>query len=624
MILIDNRNVLRLKNRDLLNRMTELEKNIELGNVFVEQAKNGVKTLKMLIDGKIQYVHSKYDPEKDAQRFIDKYENETHKHVLFIGTGLGYHIKKFTEAHPESKYSIYEPDEEALLTYLAHAKLDDLPIYNLMSIFTGIDEVRITSELKVLLQSSNGVIKIITLPVYEKIYSEQIESITKQLIESMKTKKSALLTDLSFQKRWTINSIKNFPTVLKTPNILHDIDKSAFQGKPAIIVAAGPSLNEEFENLRYIKENGLAYIFSVGSAINALIEHGIYPDAACTYDPTVRNQIVFKKIVEKEIPEIPLIFGSSVGFETLENYPGPILHMITSQDTIAPKLIGSAEGIQIVLDAPSIAVVTLQLLIKLKCNPIILAGQNLGFQKNERYASGIQYDFVNNSLSDHEIERTLSVKDVYGNNIQTDESFNRMRQQLEMHIKHAKSTAKFVNTTKGGAQIDGTEFIRLEQLIEELLCEKVTEDLWMEKGNNYNLHDVNLELKNLRKASKGFFKMIDECLKELKSINQATNLRKVKELETKFTQFDKEFGKLKTNIFYSGFIEPMVRVQYDRLVVEIQDVRFEKDAIKKGQTIVHSFARFIRECAGHYHFILPYFDELEQRIREVTLDSESR
>lgn len=81
---------------------------------------------------------------------------------------------------------------------------------------------------------------------------------------------------------------------------MHDIDQKAFEGKPAIIVAAGPSLSEEFEHLKFIKENGLAYIFSVGSAINALIEHGIYPDAACTYDPKERNQNVIRIIKDRE------------------------------------------------------------------------------------------------------------------------------------------------------------------------------------------------------------------------------------------------------------------------------------------------------------------------------------
>ena len=148
--------------------------------------------------------------------------------------------------------------------------------------------------------------------------------------------------------------------------------KGQFKGKPAMLVAAGPSLNEEIENIRYIKENGLAYIFSVGSAINTLIYHNIYPDAACTYDPTVNNQKVFAKVKEKNIKDIPMIFGSSVGYETLIDYPGKKYHMITSQDTVSNYYLKTEEEdrLDIVLDAPSIAVVTLQLLYVLGFNPV--------------------------------------------------------------------------------------------------------------------------------------------------------------------------------------------------------------------------------------------------------------
>lgn len=160
--------------------------------------------------------------------------------------------------------------------------------------------------------------------------------------------------------------MKNFGEVLNTPNILLE-KKGEFKDKPAIIVAAGPSLNEEIENIRYIKENGLAYIFSVGSAVNTLVYHNIYPDAATTYDPGKFNQNVFTKIKEKEIKDIPMVFGSSVGYETLLNYPGKKYHMITSQDSVSNYYLRNENNkpIDMVYDAPTIAVVTLQLLYEL-------------------------------------------------------------------------------------------------------------------------------------------------------------------------------------------------------------------------------------------------------------------
>ena len=619
MILVDNRNELRLRNRELLVHLSTFEKNHEDFKASVEPSRAGVLTLKLEIDGRTQYIHSKYDPEKEAERLISQLEDiGNSKHILFVGSGLGYHIQKFTEQYPTMKFSIYEPNEEVLVSYLSNQKLNDLPLSNLGTIFTGSDESKLHEEIATLLQSSNSQLRIYTLPVYESLYGDQIKVIMQKSLVSLKEKQSALVTNLSFQKRWTVNSIKNFPTVLKTPNILHDIDRSTFEGKPAIIVAAGPSLNEEFENLRYIKEKGLAYIFSVGSAINALVEHGIYPDAACTYDPQDINYRVIQIIKDKKIKEIPLVFGSSVGFETLENYPGEMLHMITNQDTVSPQLLDTSQSIGIVLDAPSIAIVTFQLLTQLKVNPIVLVGQNLSFQNNKRYASGIEYDNFENELSEEKQKETFTIKDVYGSDIQTDDGYNLMREQLEMHIK-ANSHIEVINTTKGGAQIEGTSFIGLEELInKELKVESVVK-AWTDYPNTYDLEYTERRLELLTRAERNCKKLLQNALEELEQIQVAVQKKQSKSMEERFSAFDKQFTKLKRNSFYVGFIEPMVRVQNKRLSEESQSIRFETDILKKAEVVVRSFNAFIQEIHLHHEFVSPYFEEMKLGIEEINL-----
>ena len=135
---------------------------------------------------------------------------------------------------------------------------------------------------------------IIPLPGHKTAFPEQYNQFQELFNKLIKDKRNSLRTNYAFQKRWTLNSIKNFKEVLNTPNILME-KKGAFTGQPALLVAPGPSLNEEIEKVRYIKDNGLAYIFSVGGSINTLVENNIYPHAACTYDPTENNQKVLPR-----------------------------------------------------------------------------------------------------------------------------------------------------------------------------------------------------------------------------------------------------------------------------------------------------------------------------------------
>lgn len=615
MMLIDNRNYLRLHHRTLMEKLVQWEVEREQNkDVQVEPSRKDVPTLKMNVDGKVYYIHSKYDPQTEAERLISGLEDlDMYNHILLIGVGFGYHLQELLKKYPNMKFSIYEPNIEVLYQFLSYYNISEHLDRNLQCIFTGTEENDIRQALQ-LTQQINLITFIYTLPVYKNIYSEQERTLMRAMKDILKDKQSSLITNVSFQKRWTINSIKNFPTVLKTPNILYNVDREIFEGKPAIIVAAGPSLQEEYENLKHIKENELAYIFSVGSAINALIEHGIYPDAACTYDPTEKNQFVIQKIKDRNISEIPLIFGSSVGFETIADYPGKLLHMITSQDTISPRLLDTSQNIDIVFDAPSIAVVTFQLLSQLGCNPIILAGQNLGYQNNERYAAGIQYDFINNTLTKEEQRNLLTVKDVYGNDIGTNDGFNRMRQQLEMYIC-SSANIEVLNTTKGGAHIEGATFLTLEEVISNKLTEKnVVEKEWYNSKNSYDIDIVVQKTNVLNNELKRCEQQINDALHQLKVIETTLQKRQLNQLEVKFNAFDKAFNKVKNNLFYEAFIAPMIRVQNEKLSDDSKVIRYETNLDKKGKKIVVSFGKFLLECQANYHFVLPYYEELDEKI----------
>ena len=363
--------------------------------VEYEVGKLGKPTLSVTRNEKKIYLHSCYDPQYEAERMIENYDAKVHQyeHVLFYGIGLGLHVQEFMRKYPTLSFSVYEPCQDIFQTYLNYGSLSELPLKNLKKIYLEQQKNDIDLNLVDLLKTAaNKKVLLVTLPCYERVFKDKFDSFMSRFKEIVLNKKFSLNLNFAFEKLWTINSLFNLPYVVQTPNILRDVDKRFFAGKPALIVAAGPSLAEEIANIKYIKEKGAAYIFSVGSAINVLLAHDIHPHAACTYDPKTINFRVFDKVVKDGISGIPLIFGSSVGFETLINYPGLKLHMITSQDSVAPFFIKDTDSdfLDIVHDAPSIAVVTLELLLKLGCNPIILVGQNLAYKDGMSYSKEIK------------------------------------------------------------------------------------------------------------------------------------------------------------------------------------------------------------------------------------------
>lgn len=601
MLLIDNRRWLGQNFRDVAEVVKQTVDASPTGEVVVEEARSGDNTLK--VQGK--YVHSKYNPRQESERILAN--SKKNQPTLFFGVGLGYHIEAFIANNPGTRIALYEPNAEVLVAFLERVNLTKLTKEKILDIIVGTDSDIVANRIKAVHQKTTYQLQLVTLPTTTVLYADMYERVLQILKESKKSHRDSMATDVAFQKRWVTNAIKNAPTVLTTPNMLVDIDKKHFKNKPAIIVAAGPSLNREFETLRKIKAEGRAYIFAVGSAINALINHDIYPDAFCTYDPTVKNQMVNQIIKDKNITEIPMIFGSSVGFEVLEKYPGAIYHAITSQDTIIKELVET--DLPFVHDAPSIAVVTYNLLFDLGCSPILLAGQNLAYLDNKNFAEGINY--VDNP--DVSLGGTILTKGTTEDNVVTTVSFNSMRNQLELYIKLGRPT---INTTVGGAHIEGTTFEYLENLLEtELAQQNIIED-WSTTENTYDKEVVKEQLNKLVEEHKSQQIITKDGFAQLQKIYDLVVAKNYYQIENEYGKFDKILSRMQKNRFYLAFVEPMIRVQYEALRQVIEDLRYITNQQDKGNKVIPLFNEYFCVVRDYTAYAKELFDEMKEEIEK--------
>ncbi len=589
-------------------------------NFIIEQTRNNQETIKVKKEEVYVYLHSKYDPLREAEAVIKKFEEketiDENSHVIFYGLGLGYHVELFTRKHPNTLFSLYEPSAEVFQHFLDKINLKKLPVENLKNIQCEFEPEAMDFFLAKLLNKTNKKLIIMDLPTYGNVFAERYNKFFSKFNELIKSTRNNMHTNYAFQKRWIINSMKNLKEVLSTPNIVTE-KQGCFKNKTAILVAAGPSLNDEIENLRYIKDNGLAYIFSVGSAINTLVYNNIYPHAACTIDPSIKNQEVLKIIKEKNIIEIPVIFGSSVGYETLENYPGNKYHMITTQDSIASYYLRDDRGdvIDRVYDAPTVAAATLQLLYILGFERIILVGQNLGYRDKKRYSEGIVYSRID--VTDSELGNALWVEDVYDNQILTTNGFNIMRRQIEMYIKQIPGI-NVLNATKGGAKIEGTEFIELKEIIAGSLKERIVNEselLKLEKNKTtYNKEYIAAQLKKMEKSYDSALKINKEYKIILNKIEKAINGRKYSQAQGLYVKLDDQLKKIENNDFYKTFILPMNRVQYKILADSIESLNEEKNSREQGKRVLEGFGNFIDRCIDDIDMIESTFCEMNENI----------
>ena len=564
------------------------------------------------------YLHSRYDPIKEAQTIINNVDIEGYEHVIFYGTGLGYHIEAFVEKYPELTFSIYEPIPQVFEAYLSYYDLRKLPQRQLQEIMVETSPESAEVFLQRTLAQIQKKILFFDLPSYRNIFPEHYSRFLKLFEEVISSRRTGLATDLAFEKRWIINSLMNFNEVLNTPNILAE-RAGWFKDKPAILVAAGPSLDYEIDNLRQIKKKGAAYIFSVGSAVNSLLSAGIYPDAQCTYDPGIYNQrSVFARITREGISDIPLIFGSSVAYDVPENYPGKNkLHMITSQDTISSFLLKLDNKTQLdgVMDAPSIAVVTLQLLYKLGFNPIILVGQNLAYADNRRYAVGIEYE---KKFRITKTDGLIRIKDVEGKEVYTSLGFDRMRKNMEYFIQ-GMADVKVINTTRGGADIKGTTYQTIDELMTSgvFSCNVVETEWYKIPPTVYDRDHLHRQFNRLEKDYQQLPGLLEQVNGTLEEIRVLKENRKYGQINRCWPKLDQVFNKVRKNTFYKQVIQPMNRVTYSLYFEKLPAVRFEPDQGLKAEVIISSLGRAIYDSLVDLQKLIPVMDTLKQHIADI-------
>lgn len=591
--------------------LVEMNKVIESETQVFEvvDSKTDVPTLKVNIDGRELFLHSKYNPIQEAERLVNHMDPSVLEkdHVIFFGVGLGYHIEQFAKKYPQKTFSIVEPHAEVFLRFLENRKLEIDFINHLVSIYIQSETVTLLEYLTQLSSTMKSNTALFILPAYERLFKEKVKHFFEVYKDALKMTQSNVIATQAFSKRWVINSLLNLPTTLTTQNILEK--KEYFAGKPIIIAAAGPSLYEDLEHLKYIKDKGLAYIFAVGSANKAFIANGIFPDAVLTYDPQPHNVNVFKELIASGRTDIPMIYGTSVGFETIEAYPGPLFHFVNSADTVTNFYLGKEQDEFDVQDATTISLVALQIASLLGANPIILAGQNLAFKNERYYAEGIKHgNWKGEVRKDREGHSIVTTKDVYGNEIETNESLANMRKDIENFLQ-SHPDLNVINTTKGGAEIKGAPFEKIEDVINKYLTEKVVAKEWFENSDK-NITNITIkQVRILERELEKMYGLYDSCMRILGKLNDLKTSSNLQQINKLVKDFYKNFNQILKNRFYISFILPIIKNDFEQVNNIIRTTKEELNLVKKVETINLVYSNYLYMVQEIFNELLVYIKE---------------
>ena len=266
------------------------------------------------------------------------------------------------------------------------------------------------------------------------------------------------------------NDLLNLPEYFQSPGYehLHDLWKD----KPAVCIAAGPSLQK---NLRLLCNPAMRQriaVISAGTVYALLHGIGLSPDIVTTIDFQRLNWTDQFQYVPLD-PSCTLVYLHSTYPQTPRRWPGPRFVAENASDTMnifRPY----GDGKKSAAVVQTVAHLNLMVALELGANPIMLLGQDLSMPAESHHAAGARaQDLAPNEAP---AEAFIDTVDFAGNPVKTRHSFASMKTVFERLIaQHSDRT--ILNCSEAGLALTGARNVPLRDALASLDTSSTPEPL---------------------------------------------------------------------------------------------------------------------------------------------------
>ncbi|HVX86280.1 MAG TPA: 6-hydroxymethylpterin diphosphokinase MptE-like protein [Phycisphaerae bacterium] len=442
--------------------------------------------------GRQVYLHSRYRPLHEAENWAAAVACEDRYVVAVSGFGLGHHIRALLDRMPHDALLIVaEPNLPLLKAALSVADLAEPLRTARLLIFTSLDRGHLVDRLEprsVLFTAGAGTLFAAHPASIQADAAGFFSAFQKLITEFVSFTRTGFLTLMLNNVATCRNVANNIGRYATTPTL--DLLQNAYPNVPAILVAAGPSLQKNMHLLHEIKgdQDGRgrkAVIIAVQTMLKPLLAAGIEPDFVTSLDYNTVSTRFFENLEESAggpLHRLHLVAEAKANWNVLDTFSGSgggggitLLH-----NDFAAKLLRDAFPTRAGLKAgATVAHLSFYLAEFLGCNPIILIGQDLGFVDGLYYKPGTAIHETwspelsrFNTLETKEWERIARSKtilrkipDIHGHPMYTEEQFFVYLQQFERDFAASRHTV--IDATEGGAKKQHVTRMTLRDAIDQ-------------------------------------------------------------------------------------------------------------------------------------------------------------
>ena len=258
------------------------------GSIEAVETKLGGHVPAIVREGKRLFIHSKFDPVTEAERFVSEIDRSSFDLFIVFGFGFGYHVEELLKGFAEDS-SVLVVEKSPLMVRKALEQRDCAALLRDGRFLLLLDpsEDVIAGTLKGKSSRRTGFILHRGSFQADPDYYGNMQNIARSYLS---TKEVNIATLAKFEKVWASNIARNIGAFISAPgaNIFYD----KFRDVPAIVVAAGPSLRHSLDFIRRNRDR--AVIVAVDTSYRILMQQGIVPHFCIVVDPQVINARYFE------------------------------------------------------------------------------------------------------------------------------------------------------------------------------------------------------------------------------------------------------------------------------------------------------------------------------------------
>jgi hypothetical protein len=512
----ENLKFLQTGNADLLRMVNTIKEQ----NYNTLPSKAGPLTLTYLQNNQSFYIHSRFNPEAEAEKLIQKSKTDA-DHIVVLGLGAGYHLEKLMQAKPpNARVLLVEPDLEivkhSLKTMNWRGILNRPDFFYCFGADLNTLAAVVQSFLDVAAFDQLGVIE---LAAEVRFHAAFFTAARKTIDNEIKTLLYDFKTRLAEEAVVPRNILKNIGGLLHTRRIKHLENK--FAGKPGFIVSAGPSLDKNILHLK--KVNNRAAILCVDTALKPLLKKGIQPHFTVTADPSYKNYLHLQG-TEKTLKYF-LVAETGISSRVYDDFHEHIFSVSLGKPIfrMIEENIGQIGEIEAWGSVISLALNTA---IFLGLDPIVFLGQDFAFtdmRNHCRHTSwedkwieytrdlGLMQRKEKQSITG--VAKVMETPDIHGNKTLTSERLMLYKNYLAKTLT-TFTGKRFINATEGGIMSE-IESKSLQQVMKEFVYnnETIDFDALFNLPVIYNVQNKK-RLLTFFKAKSSFFKKYKKKLED--------------------------------------------------------------------------------------------------------------